>query len=33
MSFGAYAGVNYQFDDAVFGIELDYTHSGITGGR
>lgn len=31
VSFGAYAGVNYQFDDAVFGIELDYTHSGITG--
>lgn len=24
-SFGAYAGFNYQFDDAVIGIEADYT--------
>ncbi|BAQ44749.1 porin [Methylobacterium aquaticum] len=31
VSFGAYAGVNYQFDDTVFGIELDYTHFGIAG--
>ncbi len=23
--------VNYQFDDTVFGIELDYTHFGIAG--
>lgn len=31
LSFGAYAGVNYQFDDTVIGVELDYTHFGVTG--
>ncbi|AWN46166.1 porin [Methylobacterium terrae] len=30
-SFGAFAGVNYQFDDTVVGVELDYTHLGLTG--
>lgn len=25
-SFGAYIGFNYQFDDAVIGVEADYTH-------
>jgi opacity protein-like surface antigen len=30
-SFGAFAGVNYQFDDTVVGVELDYTHFGVTG--
>lgn len=27
-SFGALAGYNYQIDEAVIGIEFDYTHSG-----
>jgi len=31
LSFGAYAGVNYQFDDTIIGVELDYTHFGVTG--
>ncbi|KMO10819.1 outer membrane protein [Methylobacterium platani] len=30
-SFGAFAGVNYQFDDTIVGVELDYTHLGLTG--
>ncbi|NEU11481.1 porin family protein [Methylobacterium sp. BTF04] len=30
-SFGAYAGFNYQFEDAVVGIEADYTHFEKTG--
>ncbi len=30
-SFGAFAGVNYQFDETVIGVELDYTHSGLKG--
>ncbi|ACL59419.1 outer membrane protein [Methylobacterium nodulans] len=30
-SFGAYAGVNFQFDEFVAGAELDYTHLGVTG--
>lgn len=28
-SFGAYAGINFQFDETVLGIEADYTHAGI----
>ncbi|SFV13221.1 outer membrane insertion C-terminal signal [Methylobacterium sp. 174MFSha1.1] len=30
-TFGAYAGVNYQFDETVVGVEVDYTHSGLRG--
>ncbi|GJD63837.1 porin [Methylobacterium frigidaeris] len=30
-SFGAFAGVNYQFDETVIGVELDYTHLGLKG--
>ncbi len=30
-SFGAYAGVNYQIDETVLGVELDYTHLRLTG--
>ncbi|MET7247512.1 outer membrane beta-barrel protein [Methylobacterium sp. EM32] len=30
-TFGAYAGVNYQFDETVIGVEVDYTHSGLRG--
>lgn len=30
-SFGAFAGVNYQFDETVIGVEFDYTHFGVTG--
>ena len=30
-SFGAYAGVNYQIDEIVAGVELDYTHLRLTG--
>ncbi|TNC08637.1 porin family protein [Methylobacterium terricola] len=31
ITFGAFAGVNYQFDDTIVGVELDYTHLGLTG--
>ncbi|WP_457116519.1 outer membrane protein [Methylobacterium sp. JK268] len=30
-TFGAYAGMNFQFDEIVVGAELDYTHLGKTG--
>ncbi|GJD49498.1 hypothetical protein OPKNFCMD_2229 [Methylobacterium crusticola] len=30
-TFGAFAGINYQFDEVVAGVEFDYTHAGITG--
>lgn len=30
-SYGVFAGVNYQFDEAVVGIEADYTYFGKTG--
>jgi outer membrane immunogenic protein len=30
-SFGAYAGINFQFDEFVAGVEADYTHLGSTG--
>lgn len=30
-SYGVYAGVNYQFDDVVVGLEADYTYFGKTG--
>lgn len=31
-SYGAFAGFNVQFDQAVLGIEADYTHFGLSGG-
>ncbi|MEH3117001.1 MAG: outer membrane beta-barrel protein [Methylorubrum populi] len=31
-SYGAFVGVNYQFDDVVVGIEADYTYLGRVGG-
>ncbi|MFE1598467.1 outer membrane protein [Methylobacterium sp. ID0610] len=30
-SFGAYLGINFQFDEIVAGAELDYTHLGVQG--
>lgn len=33
MSYGAFAGVNYLWDDVVLGFEADYTHSGIKADR
>jgi outer membrane immunogenic protein len=29
MSYGAFAGINYLWDDVVLGVEADYTHSSI----
>jgi outer membrane immunogenic protein len=33
MSYGAFAGVNYLWDDVVLGLEADYTHSNIKADR